>query len=84
MDELKVIEKSFNHYGEEINNLKAVSLTDISLTDNTVSGQIDTDKSKLLCFSIPYNRGWSLYIDGRKSEVLKVNMVFPVSYTHLG
>lgn len=76
LDELKVIEKSFNHYGEEINNLKAVSLTDISLTDNTVSGQIDTDKSKLLCFSIPYNRGWSLYIDGRKSEVLKVNMVF--------
>lgn len=37
-----------------------------SYTDTTVNGTITADQSGLLYFSIPYDKGFSVYVDGKK------------------
>jgi hypothetical protein len=40
------------------------------------SGHIELERNKLLFFSIPFDRGWQLTVDGRPAKLLKVNIGF--------
>ncbi len=46
------------------------------MTDNEVTGSIQLDKKKLLCLTIPYSSGWKIYVDGKKTELKKVNYMY--------
>ncbi|CAH0995094.1 hypothetical protein EMA8858_01214 [Emticicia aquatica] len=56
------------------NELRKESLQNLKVLDNQVSGQIKLLKPKILFFSIPYDRGWSATINGRKMEILKIDI----------
>ncbi len=43
---------------------------------NMISGDIDVEKEKVLVMQIPYSRGWSAYIDGKNTQVLRANTMF--------
>lgn len=43
---------------------------------NKITGTINTDKSKLLFFSIPFDRGWNIKIDGKRISPMMVNIGF--------
>ena len=47
-------------------------------SDTEIKGNITANKSGVLYFSIPYEKGWSVYIDGEKAET------FPVLQSMLG
>ena len=38
------------------------------LTNNKIKGTVNADKDATLICSIPYDKGWSVYIDGKKVE----------------
>ena len=41
-------------------------------TDTEIRGRIDSDRSGLLYFSIPYDAGWTIKVDGREAEPYKI------------
>ena len=34
------------------------------------------DSDKILCLTIPYDKGWKLYVDGKETEILHANTMF--------
>lgn len=55
-----------------------------SFSSNNITGTVNNDKNAVLFFSIPYDKGWSIYVDGKKSELLKVNYGFIGAYLKEG
>lgn len=45
----------------------------LELEGNRVYAEMTLSEPKLLCFSIPYNKGWTAYVDGEKAEILPTN-----------
>ncbi len=48
----------------------------ISFATNKVTGDINLEESKLLLLSTPYLSGWTAYVDGEKTELLRANTMF--------
>ena len=48
----------------------------ISFATNRVTGDINLEESKLLLLSTPYLSGWTAYVDGEKTELLRANTMF--------
>ncbi len=41
-----------------------------------IKGKIYSNEKQIMFFSIPYDKGWSVYINGKKAEALLVNISF--------
>lgn len=41
-------------------------------TDTELSGTVNAEENCILYSSIPYDEGWSVYIDGEKAETFKI------------
>ena len=71
-----------NQYNQQVSLLKENILQDVSIKTNKISGNISLNKKKILCLSIPYSKGWTAYVDGKKTEILQANtmlMALPLS-----
>ena len=75
-DALNVICQPMKEYAGAIEKLRQDTLTDTVFSTNTVSGTISLEKPKLLCLSVPYADGWTLYVDGEKTEPILVNCLY--------
>lgn len=53
--------------------LQATGLRLEQFASNHISGSINPDKNGLLVFSIPFNQGWSLKIDGQPTPLMRAN-----------
>lgn len=51
-------------------------MENVSLDTNKVSGTISLDSDKILVLSIPYQRGWTAYVDGEKTELKRANYMY--------
>ena len=56
--------------------LKVGGLKVESFTDTNVKGTIHAEEEGIMVTSIPYDEGWSVYVDGRKTEYQKVKKCF--------
>ena len=43
---------------------------------NTVKGSVSVPDERILCLSIPYTKGWSATVDGKKETLLKANIMY--------
>ena len=43
---------------------------------NKIKGEINVDKDKILLFSIPFDKGWNIKIDGKRITPMMVNIGF--------
>lgn len=55
-----------------------------NFSSNHISGTVNNGENSILYFSIPYDKGWNVYIDGEKAELLKVNYGFIGAYMKAG
>ena len=55
-----------------------------SYTDTNIKGHIDVKEAGRLIFSIPYEPGWSIYVDGKEVEVLDFKKAFISAYLEEG
>lgn len=46
-------------------------MTNIEIKRGNVFAEIDADKAGLMFMSIPYDKGWTLWIDGEKTEIVE-------------
>lgn len=73
---IEVYALPMDSYPEQVEALRAEPLENIEITANHISGTVDLSKDKVLCMSIPYSRGWSAKVDGRKAEIQRGNYMF--------
>ena len=81
-DDIKIICQPMDNYNEYVNGLSEDVLKNVRITANKVSGKISLDEKKILCLSIPYSEGWTCYVDGQQTELLRANtwsMAIPLS-----
>ena len=43
---------------------------------NSFSGHVKLDEKKYLCFSVPYSKGWRVYVNGEEKELVPTNTMF--------
>lgn len=65
-----------DHYAEQIEALRAESLENVETNWRGLTGTISTTRDKFLCFSIPYDKGWTAYVDGQKANLVQANIGF--------
>lgn len=76
LDNLSVISQPTDKIPDYVNNLKKDALENVKISTNNISGTITLDKAKLLCLSLPYSKGWTAYVDGKKTDLLNTNVMF--------
>ena len=69
---LVVFYLDLNHFKKMINELNNHQMTNVKINGNKVTGQIKVDKSSVLFASIPYEKGWKVYVDGKATNYEKV------------
>lgn len=65
-----------DNYASYIKELSENKLEDIQMHSNTITGNISVDKEKLLVLSIPYQKGWTAYVDGKETDIIKANVMY--------
>lgn len=63
-------------YETYIDRLTENALENVDISSNTITGNISVDREKLLVLSIPYQKGWTAYIDGKKADIKKANLMY--------
>lgn len=51
-------------------------MRDVQVDNNRISGSIVCEDREYLFLSVPYSKGWTAYIDGQKTDVLRANIGF--------
>ncbi|EOS21340.1 hypothetical protein C804_06021 [Lachnospiraceae bacterium A4] len=83
---VKEYNKEF-YYGEiqaGLEERNKASMKDVIYSDNKINGIINTERDSILYFSIPFDSGWNIYVDGVKSELINVNYGFIGTYISAG
>ena len=45
-------------------------------TDTTIKGTVKVDEGEILFTTIPYEKGWTAYVDGKKSKIMSAQSAF--------
>jgi uncharacterized membrane protein YfhO len=73
---IKAVSQPMGNIDDQTDKLSESSLENINIGINEISGTIRADTNKILCVSIPYSDGWTVSVDGKKSETTKVNDLY--------
>lgn len=73
-DSIEIIKKEKTNLLEKYDDLKIKNLEAINFDVDKISTNIDLNDKKWICFSIPYSKGWTAYIDGNKTKIHKANI----------
>ncbi|WP_416828551.1 YfhO family protein [Ectobacillus polymachus] len=65
-----------NSFQNRIDQLKSQSLQVTSYDSRSVAGTINVKQPGTMFLSIPYDKGWSVMVDGQKTKPLKLNDAF--------
>ena len=74
--EMSIICQPMDKYDEQTSKLKEEVLENVVIGTNKVNGTLDLKDTKFLCMSIPYSKGWSVYVDGEKRELFRANTAY--------
>ena len=55
-----------SNYDNAAANLKKEALENVKLSDNHISGNIKVSQDKILQLSIPYSKGYKIYVERQK------------------
>lgn len=76
LDDLEIWCQPMDSYKEQIAGLQTEHLENVRTNWRGLAGTISTTKDKFLCFSIPYDAGWTAYVDGEKTNLVQANIGF--------
>lgn len=74
--DVNVYGRDLSTVDNDINKLKKNSLQNVVFGMNDFQGDITITGNKILCFSIPYSKGWSCYVNGNEADLIKVNNIY--------
>ena len=71
-------------YANMIDTLRKNSFEIKTFNQMDISGKITMNKPGYLFFTIPYDKGWKIYVNGKKYQLKKVNIGFSGIYLNPG
>jgi len=83
-DSLQVVSVPRDNVIEDVKALTANTLSNTELVPNGMTGDITLDEAKLLCVQIPYSAGWSAYVDGESTPIMRADGMFMALYLDKG
>ena len=72
-DDIAIYVQPMDQYPAQAASLKKNTLKNVKADTNRVSGDITLDADKMLCISLPYQAGWTAYVDGEKTPIQRIN-----------
>lgn len=75
-DEIAIECLPIKNYHDNLEKLKKDSMENVKFDVDRITGTITLEKPKLLCLSIPYEKGWEAYVDGKKEKIIKTNYMY--------
>jgi uncharacterized membrane protein YfhO len=78
LKEVKVLSSEYTEYDQQIETHKQNSLKDITVKNNRINGRLTAEKDSVLFLSIPFSKGWEVFIDGKEAEA------FPAHHAYTG
>lgn len=75
-DELNIKAVNMKDYNQYIENLKNQEMTNIEYGTNYIKGNINSINNSIMFFSIPYDEGWTVEVDGHKVDTFKLDTGF--------
>lgn len=75
-DNIEILCQPMDEYGNRIEALKKDTFDNVVVGNDKVSGTLNVDSPKILCFSIPYSDGWKAYVDGKESKIYHANTAY--------
>ncbi len=73
-EELK--KNSYEDYEKDVNKIKSNGEVDFKITKKGFKVKVDAKKENLMLFTIPFDKGWEAYINGKKAEIEEVSNGF--------
>lgn len=73
---IKVYVIPMDSYRERVEELKTGSMSNIIISNDHISGDVELKRSGILQFAIPYNRGWRAYDNGQEVDINETDMMF--------
>ncbi|XME01066.1 YfhO family protein [Lachnospiraceae bacterium C1.1] len=74
--DIDVIAHSADDIEDGIEKLSEDMLENVEIGVNSISGNIDLDRGKILALSVPYSEGWTAYVDGKETELKCANDMY--------
>ncbi len=65
-----------NDYIQQAAALKEDHLENVEEFTNGIKGTVNLKSNKIMVFSIPYSKGWTAFVNGKKTELLRANTMF--------
>ena len=75
-DNIKIYVLNNNKIEKAIEHAKQVQTQKVTLEKDTVKANIQSDKEAYLTFQIPFDSGWRATINGKNTEIVKMNGAF--------
>lgn len=75
-DSVRIVSCPMKNYARQIEERRQDVLKNVAIDTNSVTGSISLNRPKLLCLSIPYSKGWSAYVDGKKAKLHQANIMY--------
>jgi len=76
IDDIQIIAVSTELYKEAYMQLSQYTLIDTIVEPDHIAGCINAPDHRYLQLSVPYSRGWSAYIDGRKADLIRSDILY--------
>lgn len=75
-DNLSVVCQPMDQFQEQCNALKRNAPTELEYGTNQIKTSLSLDCDKLVCFSIPWNAGWSATVNGQKADLVEADGMY--------
>lgn len=75
-EDIHIVCHELSDYGQYVEERKRDTENRFEVTTNRIHGEVNLEGSRLLCFSVPYAKGWYASIDGKKAKTYLVNDLF--------
>lgn len=76
LEDLEIWCQPMDNYGQRIDALREEALENVETNWRGVTGTISVSRDKMLCIALPYDSGWSAYVDGERVKLYQANTAF--------
>ena len=75
VDDIQVISLPMTKFASLIKDRRKDIFDNMKIRTDMVEGEISLDRPKLLCFAIPFAKGWKATVDGKPTKLLRTNVM---------
>ncbi|MEQ8199717.1 MAG: YfhO family protein, partial [Clostridiaceae bacterium] len=76
IDDAHVWFNSYKYYENWVTERNKYNLENLNINGGNIKATIKNDEKGIIALSIPFSKGWTAKVDGKKQELVKVNGVF--------